>query len=182
MSLGNLDPAWDACAAVLGAAACSEPGEAPARRLAALHEALERRRDQVEGGNTLAILLAIADCAAADLPLPAWLKSAFTQRIDAFVSNSPSAPATLDGIFESPNLRPGKRRRLDRAHWALGLRLWEAVQAKENDVRSLDAALTAVLAEGRWPVRKTQARKLVLRIDDSRRQLTGGRGCLSFRS
>lgn len=181
--LTKIDSAWGACAALLDAASHSEPGEPSERRLTAIHDALERRRDQVAAGNTLAILLAISECADADLPLPEWLKAAFTQRINAFVSGSPSAPPTLDAIFSSPNLRSGaKRRRLDRAQWELGLRLWSAMLAKEFDHRSFDTALTAVLAEGRWPVKKTQARKLVLRIDHSRRQLTGGTGCLRFRT
>lgn len=178
--LANIDPAWAACAGVLGAAACAEPPEAAVRRLAEAREALERRRDQLAAGDSLAILQAIAECAEADLPLPHWLRTAYTQRLVAFVSD-PTAPATLDELFSSPNLRPGPKRRLfDRRQWDLGRRLWLAVRAKEAEHRSLNSALDAVLKEGNWPVRKTQARPLVLRFDRFRGQLTGGRECLHF--
>lgn len=179
--LASIDSAWAASAAILVAAADGEPGAPAVRRLLEAHATLEARRMQMEAGNTLAILHGIAECAHNDLPIPEWLRAAFTQRLAAFVR--PGGPPTLDDVFSSPHLRRGrKRRRLDRDRWELGLRLWSAVRAIEGEHSSLDSALTAVLAPENWGVRKTQARGLVQRIDDSQRKLTGGRDCLRFRT
>jgi hypothetical protein len=169
--LARVDPAWAVAANRLTANDLSWLIEA--------HESLERRREQVEAGDTLAILMAMDDCCHRNLPAPAWLVETFRTRLQAFTGceRTRATRDSLDLIFKSRLLRAGQpqRTQLDRDRWALGCRLWRAVRAVASRHSSLNSALTEVLASGTWDVRRRHARQLVTMIDQNQVHLSSGK-------
>lgn len=139
--LSRLDPAWARGAHVLG--------EGDPRHLIDLHEHLELRRQQVEGGNTLAILQALAVCAVEEVPAPEWLAEAFTTRLSRFTTYHPDVPGpnSLDTLFHSRHLPAGKPERTQKARkaWQAGSELQLRVREIAHAHSSAKAAVRAVL-------------------------------------
>lgn len=179
LALGRVEPAWGDCASGFRTGGLRRAhGNLRVRSLLDVHEALERRREQVESGNTLVILLAIAQCAEENLPMPTWLARAFTSRLAGFTTHDARRPGpiSLDTLFRSPNLRPGHpaRTAADRRDWSLGSDLWGAVREVAHKYRGLDGALAEVLSSGRWGVGKKKARRLFEMVEVSQVHLLRG--------
>lgn len=167
----RIDPAWAAAAECLTAI--------DRRSLVDAHEALERRREQVEAGDSMAILQALSFCCVNSLPAPVWLAEAFPARLRTFTGCEPALwrPASLDQVFRSPHLRPGLPvlTGKDREDWRVGALIWRQVRRIARHHRGLEPALQQVLAAGEWPIRKSRARELVTLIDANQVHLSCGR-------
>jgi hypothetical protein len=174
--LDRIEPAWARCARGLRTGLRVGPsGDVRAQSLVTLHDALEQRRKRFEAGATMELLHAIAECAAEGVPLPDWLAVAFTVAFGQFLA--PGGPASLDDVFTSPsiNARTPKKAAISRLDKAIGVALYEAVGEIAHQHTGLDPALRAVLASRAWGVGMTRARTLVLEVDRTQTELSGGR-------
>lgn len=167
--LARIDPYWFAAAVQL-----VPEGESTLRQF---HQDLQRYRELVQEGDTLAILQAMALCAERALPAPGWLTAAFVPRVRTFTDGGKAAPTSLDTVFRSPLLRPGKPAltHTDRSAWAEGYEIWRAVRRIAHQHRGLESALADVLAAGTWTRKRRRARQLVKMVDARMVHLNSGR-------
>lgn len=155
-------------------------GSIRARSLVAIHQELDARRARFERGSKVELLHAILICANENLPMPTWLASAFGAAFGAYI-NVADPTASLDEAFGT--LRPGKKGTADKRDWELGSQLYSAafkVAVQDESVESLDAVLTTVLAQKHWGIGKTKARKLLLQLDETYRELSTSQGLSRF--
>lgn len=155
-------------------------GSIRARSLVAIHQELDARRARFERGSKVELLHAILICANENLPMPTWLASAFGAAFGAYI-NVADPTASLDEAFGT--LRPGKKGTADKRDWELGSQLYSAafkVAVQDESVESLDAVLTIVLAQKHWGIGKTKARKLLLQLDETYRELSTSQGLSRF--
>ena len=153
-----------------------EVGNMRGQSMIRIHEQIEVFRRRFEGGDTLALLHAIGICAEENLPLPTWLARAYKSALTGFLQ--PGGLPTLDAVFHSPSLPTDtpKKAAAARLDWQLGAKLWsEAWQVALSDetLQSLDAVVEEVLSRGKYGVRKTKARELVLMVENNQRELLG---------
>jgi hypothetical protein len=155
-------------------------GSIRTRSLVAIHEELQARRAQFERGNKVELLHAIQVCANENLPLPTWLSLAFGSLFGSY-TNVLSPTASLDEAFGT--FRPGKKSIGDKRDWELGSQLYSAAFAlavRDERIESLDALLRLVLSQRDWGVGKTKARELLLKIDETQRELSPSQGLSRF--
>jgi hypothetical protein len=155
-------------------------GSIRTRSLVAIHEELDARRVRFERGSKIELLHAMLICANENLPMPTWLALAFGAVFGAYI-NVANPTASLDEAFGT--LRPGKKGTADKRDWELGSQLYSAAfkaAVQDASLSSLDAVLTLVLAQKHWGIGKTKARKLLLQIDETRRELSTSQGLSRF--
>ena len=153
-----------------------EAGSIRCQSMVRIHEQIEVFRRRFESGDTLALLHAIGICAAENLPLPTWLARADQSALAGFLQ--PGGPPSLDAVFFSPGLPTDtpKKAAAARQDWAEGVSLWQAawdVALSDENMQSLDAVVTAVLSAGKYSVKKTKARALILMVENNQRELLG---------
>lgn len=176
-TLDNIDPAWAKAALYFRSHTDQHFGHGAMERrgqsLLDIHRTLEGRRRRYEAGDDVELLHAIQLCADENLPLPQWLATAFRARFSAFLK--PGGPPSLDAALGGPSMPTGtpaqaERRRRD---WQQGVRLYRAIHEVAHEHGSLDSALTAALASGRWGMGKRKAREIVVQIDNLQKELHG---------
>ncbi|MDE2174170.1 MAG: hypothetical protein KGJ54_02625 [Betaproteobacteria bacterium] len=179
--LDRVEPSWAKFAVFLrtGFRFGAEDGNLKVRSLVAVRRLLDVYRKRSEEGNTLALLYAVKVCGEEGLPLPEWLAQAFSEQLTKFGDGDAHS---LDEMFCSPNLPTrGKKARTARRDWKIGVEMWVGlidIQRAEPGL-SFDAALTKLLAQGRYGVAKGKARRLILKVEANQNELLGKRQRLS---
>lgn len=168
--LDRLEPAWAKAAHAFNGG--NRLGHSGMRMLSlvSVHEILEVHRRRYEDGDTLQLLIAVKACAQENVPLPTWLATAYTKKLESFLSVG--GEPSLDAVFKSPILPTDtpKKAAIARQDWALGYEIRAAVwvEVKDDDsLQSLDAALDRVLRLHRFGVGKTKARQLFTMVERS---------------
>lgn len=182
--LAKLEPGW------AKAALCFRTNEhfghgVSERRLQGLsriYEQLEVYRRRFEGGDTLALLQAISNCAQENLPLPTWLAHAYIAALANF--QSISGPLSLDDVFKSPVLPTNTTNKKEDAirDWETGALLWRDMWMlvhRDQKISSFNAALKATLSAKKYGVKESKARELVLMVEKSQLQFLGKTQTLS---
>lgn len=141
-----------------------------------IHEGIEVFRRRFEGGNTLALLQAVAMCAEENLSLPGWLAAAYLAALQGFLG--PGGHPSLDAVFYSQSLPTGtaKKAATARQDWLLGTELWSSawdMAMADESMQSLDAVVVKVLLRREFGVKKTKARALILMVENNQRELLG---------
>ena len=183
-AVAKVDPAWAKAALYFrtGHRFGHPEGSRLTRSVLKVYEQLEVFRERFLSGNTFALLLAIQECSAENLPLPTWLSTAYRETLDGFLSVD--GPTSLDEIFKSPNLphETPKKRANARQDWKLGGDIYYRLCCVINDdtsVKSLDAAFNVVLAEKDYGIKKTKAKSLVSIVEKNQLKFLGKREDLS---
>ncbi|MFZ4478662.1 MAG: hypothetical protein ACOYNZ_02070 [Rhodoferax sp.] len=158
-------------------------GENRARSLLAVSKQTDVFKRRFENGNTLALLQAVELCAEENIPMPAWLATAYIHQLGLFLK--PGTCVSLDEVFCSktlPTETPAKAAAA-RQDWLIGGQLWaEAweIAIADNAVTSLDAVLVKVLDKRAFGIGKTKARKLFKMIDSNQAEHTSGKTLSRF--
>lgn len=175
--LAGYDEAWAKAALFFrtGHRLGHKQGSVRLRPLHLIVEELTVRRQQLEAGDTLAVLHAIKLCAEENLPLPTWLAQAFVAALDTLM-NVDGKSMSLDEAFHSPGFNVGTRKKAAQVKqdWRLGIELYGEVGQIARFHVGLDPAIRQVLAARSWGVSITKAKKLVKMVDESQSSLTGG--------
>jgi hypothetical protein len=140
--------------------------------------ALDEYKNLYESGEKLAVISALRTCCDYSLPMPEWLAKAFKKETESLYSEKDAR--TLDEIFP---FVPGKRTTRNRVQIAnrdnrfarkLSFKAWEIAQA-DSTIVSMDKLLELVLADRKFPVAKTKARKLI-EEEEKRQHVLMGNG------
>ena len=142
-----------------------------AKRLLVVHQFLEKYKERVTNGETIAILKALRFCGKEMMPMPEWLYEAFCGQMNRFMNHKHPDPAyQLDDCFKEPKAKAttkDKRRTAARDNLQ-AFDFWWAVHHEvltNLDVLSLNQVIDVCLQRGSWGFAKTKAKQLVKEID-----------------
>jgi hypothetical protein len=142
--------------------------------LLTVFERLEAWRERFELGDTMALLHGVRDCADENVPLPTWLAVAFQDALQRFAALD--GPTSLDKIFLNP-LTPTstpKKAAAAKQYDQLACLLWDEARHivhTDESITSIDALVDVVLSKKDYGVKKTKARELILKMENSQLQL-----------
>ncbi|MEO6624978.1 MAG: hypothetical protein ABIN37_09115, partial [Burkholderiaceae bacterium] len=183
-TLARIEPAW--AKAALHFRTGEQFGHTSGRLLQSLqrvHDQLDVFRKRSAGGNSLALLHAVAICSHENLPLPTWLALAFGEALRSFVGIDGKA-ASLDAAFIDPDnpTSTAKKAAIMRQNWQMGATLWRAMWSlilKDKALKSFDAALVATLQTKPFGVAKSKARYLILMIEKNQLEFLDSKQSIS---
>lgn len=182
--LARLEPAWAKAALYFrtGEHCGHGPTERRCQPLQRIYEKLEVFHGRFKEGDTMALLQAVGMCAKENLPLPTWLALAYQKALQEFLNVG--GPPSLDDVFKSPVLPTDTPMKADiaRRDWQHGGELWHdlwELVMKDPSLTSFDAALTALLATGKYSVGKTKAKQLFAMVEKSQNEFLGKKRTLS---
>ena len=185
--LAKYEPAWAKSALYFRTDLIEHFGHGARERrvqsLPEIHQRVEVFQRRYQEGDTLSLLQAIETCATENLPLPTWLTRAFSDALQKFLQ--PGGAHSLDGVFASKDIPTSTIEKAEAARqdWQLGSLIysdtWWLANA-DTTITSFNSAITKALANKRYGVRKTKARRLFLMIEKHHLEHLGQDGSKAF--